>query len=54
METRGRAAVIDARARAEGVPLESERATAARGVRSTGRLALRLVKGGRKSSLGTA
>jgi LuxR family maltose regulon positive regulatory protein len=54
IETRGRAALIDARARAEGVPVEVERSTAARGVRTTGRLALRLVKGGRKSSLGTA
>jgi ATP/maltotriose-dependent transcriptional regulator MalT len=54
IETRGRAALIDARARAEGVPFEVERAAGARASRSTGRLALRLIKGGRKSSLGTA
>jgi LuxR family maltose regulon positive regulatory protein len=54
IETRGRAALIDARARGEGVPLETERSTGARTTRSTGRLTLRLVKGGRKSSLGTA
>ncbi len=54
METRGRAAVIDTRARAEGVPLETERATGTRAARTTGRLTLRLIKGGRKSSLGTA
>jgi ATP/maltotriose-dependent transcriptional regulator MalT len=54
IETRGRAAMIDARARSEGIPVEVERSTGTRGVRSTGRLALRLVKGGRKSSLGTA
>lgn len=54
METRGRASLIDARARGEGVVLETERSAAARHTHSTGRLTLRLVKGGRKSSLGTA
>ncbi|HVF42098.1 MAG TPA: AAA family ATPase [Pyrinomonadaceae bacterium] len=53
-ETRGRAAMIDARARGEGVPAETERPASARYARPTGRLTLRLVKGGRKSSLGTA
>jgi LuxR family maltose regulon positive regulatory protein len=54
IETRGRAVMIDTRARAEGVPLETERATGTRTARTTGRLTLRLIKGGRKSSLGTA
>ena len=51
-ETRGRAATLDARARAEGVALEAERLTAARGSRATGRPALRLVVARRKSSMG--
>jgi ATP/maltotriose-dependent transcriptional regulator MalT len=52
-ETRGRAATLDARARREGVVVESERTTPARGARHTGRLSLRLVKPPRKS-LGAA
>jgi LuxR family transcriptional regulator, maltose regulon positive regulatory protein len=51
-ETRGRACLLDARARAEGVATEAERLAASRGVRASGRLSLRLIK--RKSSLGTA
>jgi LuxR family maltose regulon positive regulatory protein len=54
IETRGRAAVIDSRARAEGVPVEVERWPGARPARASGRLSLRLIKGGRKSSFGTA
>ncbi|HEX8503198.1 MAG TPA: AAA family ATPase [Pyrinomonadaceae bacterium] len=53
-ETRGRAATLDARARAETVAdEETERFASARGTRQTGRLSLRLVKSPRKS-LGTA
>jgi hypothetical protein len=52
-ETRGRAATLDARARADAVAEEVERATSPRGARQTGRLSLRLVKPQRKS-LGTA
>jgi LuxR family maltose regulon positive regulatory protein len=48
IETRGRAATLDARARSEGVVVETGRLA-----RATGRLSLRLVKGGRKS-YGTA
>ncbi|MDT7689195.1 MAG: hypothetical protein QOE46_1954 [Acidobacteriota bacterium] len=52
-ETRGRAALLDARARSEGVAAEVERAASARGVRPqqqhSGRLSLRLVKSPRKS-----
>jgi LuxR family maltose regulon positive regulatory protein len=54
IETRGRAATLDARARTAGVAVEAERMASARGTRTTGRLSLRLVKGSRKSSLGTA
>lgn len=54
VETRGRAHLLDARARTEGVAAEAERLTASRTTRSTGRLMLRLVGGRRKSSLGTA
>jgi LuxR family maltose regulon positive regulatory protein len=54
VETRGRAATLDARARREGVAEESERTpAAARGARASGRLSLRLVKSSRKT-LGTA
>lgn len=53
-ETRGRAHLIDARAKAEGVTAEAERLTSSRNTRSTGRLTLRLVGGRRKSSMGTA
>lgn len=53
-ETRGRASALDARARTDGVAAEAERLSASRPARSTARLALRLVKGGRKSSMGTA
>jgi ATP/maltotriose-dependent transcriptional regulator MalT len=57
-ETRGRAATLDARARAEGVAAEAERVASARGARAqqqhqSGRLSLRLVKSPRKS-MGTA
>lgn len=52
-ETRGRAAMLDARARREDSGEESERTHAARGARQTGRLSLRLLKPSRKS-LGTA
>jgi LuxR family maltose regulon positive regulatory protein len=52
-ETRGRAATLDARARRECVAAESERTSASRGARQTGRLSLRLVKSPRKS-MGTA
>jgi LuxR family transcriptional regulator, maltose regulon positive regulatory protein len=45
IETRGRASTLDARARAEGVAVETSRTSRA----TTGRLTLRLVKGGRKS-----
>jgi LuxR family transcriptional regulator, maltose regulon positive regulatory protein len=53
-ETRGRASALDRRARSAGVAAEAERLAASLGARSTGRLSLRLVKGGRKSSMGTA
>src|SRR5438270_7652219 len=53
-ETRGRAALLDARARAAGVAAEAEHLNASRGAHPAGRLALRLVKGRRKTSLGTA
>jgi ATP/maltotriose-dependent transcriptional regulator MalT len=53
-ETRGRAALLDARARAAAVAAEAERLAAALGPRPAGRLSLRLVKGIRKSSVGTA
>jgi ATP/maltotriose-dependent transcriptional regulator MalT len=52
-ETRGRAATLDARARAEAVAEEVERVTSARGARTTGRLSLRLVNSPHKS-VGTA
>lgn len=52
-ETRGRASTLDARARREGLPEESDRTANARGTRQTGRLTLRLVKPPRKS-MGTA
>ena len=52
-ETRGRAATLDARARAEGVAEEAARAALPRGTRHSGRLSLRLVRSPRKS-LGTA
>lgn len=54
VETRGRAATLDERARCEGVAEEAARIVASRGARTTGRLSLRLVKGARKSSMGTA
>jgi LuxR family maltose regulon positive regulatory protein len=54
METRGRAAMLDALARSTVVAEESPRTNVSRGVRQSGRLTLRLVKGGRKTSLGTA
>ncbi|MDT5159115.1 MAG: hypothetical protein QOH51_3472 [Acidobacteriota bacterium] len=55
VETRGRAATLDARARTNGIAAEAERVASTRGTRTTtGRLSLRLVKGSRKSSLGTA
>jgi hypothetical protein len=53
-ETRGRAATLDARARAAGVAAEAERLAASRGARTTARTSLRLVKGRRKSSMGAA
>jgi LuxR family maltose regulon positive regulatory protein len=53
-ETRGRASALDARARTAGVAAEAERLSASRTARSTARLSLRLIKGGRKSSMGTA
>jgi LuxR family transcriptional regulator, maltose regulon positive regulatory protein len=54
-ETRGRASALDRRARAAGGAAEAESRPAPRGTRATsGRLSLRLVKGGRKSSMGTA
>jgi LuxR family maltose regulon positive regulatory protein len=52
-ETRGRAATLDARARAEAVAAEPERYAHVRGARHTGRLPLRLVKTPRKT-VGTA
>jgi LuxR family maltose regulon positive regulatory protein len=52
--TRGRAATLDAQARTLAVAEEAERLAAARSVRSSGRLSLRLVRGRRKSSMGTA
>ena len=54
VETRGRAAALDARARSSGVAAEAERLPAPRGARANARPALRLVKGGRKSSMGMA
>jgi LuxR family maltose regulon positive regulatory protein len=54
IETRGRAATLDARARAAGIAAEAERVTSTRDARASGRLSLRLVKGSRKSSMGTA
>ena len=54
LETRGRAATLDARVRSTVVAQESADTTHARGARQSGRLSLRLVKGGRKTSLGTA
>jgi LuxR family maltose regulon positive regulatory protein len=53
-ETRGRASALDRRARTAGVAAEAERLSSSRPARPTGRLSLRLVKGGRKSSMGTA
>ena len=53
-ETRGRAALLDARARAAGVAAEAEHLNASHGAHPAGRLALRIVKGRRKTSLGTA
>jgi LuxR family transcriptional regulator, maltose regulon positive regulatory protein len=53
-ETRGRASALDRRARSAGVAAEAERLAAARGARTSGRLSLRLIKAGRKSSMGTA
>jgi LuxR family maltose regulon positive regulatory protein len=52
-ETRGRAATLDARARAEAVAEEAERVASARPPRQTGRLSLRLAAPPRKS-VGTA
>lgn len=52
-ETRGRAAMLDARARREEVREESERTPQARGARQTGGLSLRLLKSPHKT-LGTA
>jgi LuxR family maltose regulon positive regulatory protein len=54
VETRGRAGMLDARARTEGVAVEAERLNASRASRTTGRLSLRLVGGRRNSSMGTA
>jgi len=54
VRTRGRAATLDAQARAAAVFEEAERLTAAREAQSAGRGALRLIKGFRKSSMGTA
>jgi LuxR family maltose regulon positive regulatory protein len=45
VETRGRAATLDARARKAGIAAEAERVASARGTRTTGRLSLRLVTG---------
>jgi len=53
VETRGRAAVLDSQARSAGVAEEAARMAATRGARASGRLSLRLIKGGRKSRLGT-
>jgi LuxR family transcriptional regulator, maltose regulon positive regulatory protein len=52
--TRGRAATLDAQARAASVFEEAERQTAAREAQSAGRNTLRLIKGFRKSSMGAA
>jgi LuxR family maltose regulon positive regulatory protein len=52
--TRGRAATLDAQARAAAVFEEAERQTAAREAQSAARHTLRLIKGFRKSSMGTA
>ncbi|HYH85362.1 MAG TPA: AAA family ATPase [Pyrinomonadaceae bacterium] len=52
-ETRGRASLLDARARTEGVAAEAERLSASRIARTTGRLSLRLVGARRKTSMGT-
>ncbi len=52
-ETRGRAAMLDARARRDGVREELERTPQSRGARASGRLSLRLVQSPRKT-LGTA
>jgi hypothetical protein len=54
METRGRAATLDALARSTVLAEESPRANVSRGARQSGRLTLRLIKGGRKTSMGTA
>jgi hypothetical protein len=54
VETRGRAALFDARARDEGIAAEAERLAALRGPRPSGHLSLRLVKGNRKTWMGTA
>ena len=53
VETRGRAAVLDSHARSAGVADEAARMAATRGARMSGRLSLRLIKGQRKSTLGT-
>jgi ATP/maltotriose-dependent transcriptional regulator MalT len=54
METRGRASALDALARSSVVSDDAPRPNGSRPARQSGRLTLRLVKGGRKSSLGTA
>jgi len=54
METRGRAATLDSLARSTVVVEGTPGANGSRGARPSGRLSLRLVKGGRKSSMGTA
>ena len=51
--TRGRAATLDAQARAARASEEAERSAAARESQSTARDTLRLIKGFRKSSMGT-
>jgi LuxR family maltose regulon positive regulatory protein len=61
VETRGRAANLDARARKEGFVSEKEGfvseadyASSTRAARTSGRLSLRLIKSTRKTSMGTA
>ena len=53
VETRGRAATLDTQARSAVVAEESAHTNGSRGARTSGRLSLRLVKGGRKTSMGT-
>lgn len=54
LRTRGRAATLDAQARATSVFEEAQRLVASHDGRTSGRNSLRLIKGFRKSSMGTA